>query len=90
MAITFFKTPKNKQFKYRPIFWDQKKEERNKRLKTALEESETGKDFNEALRDRISMRWRRTAGARERKNSNLRLILILAVIGLIFYYIFIR
>ena len=70
--------------------WDQKKEERDKRLKSALEVSDTGKDYNEALRERIAMRWRRTAGSRERKNSNLRLILILAVIGLVFYFIFLR
>lgn len=88
MAITFFKTPKNKQFNYRPLFYDPKKEEREKRLKTAYE---AGKDdYEQALRDRIQMRWKRTAGIRDRQASNRRLIIILAVVFLLVYYVFFR
>lgn len=88
MALTFFKTPKNKQFNYKPVYWDKAKEERDKRLKTALED--TGKDYAEALRERMELRWKRSTGARSRRNSNLRLIAVLVVIGLVFYYIFLR
>ena len=88
MAITFFKTPKNKQFNYRPLYYDPKKEEREKRLKSAYE---TGKDdYEQALRDRIQMRWKRTSGNRDRQASNRRLVIILAVIFLVAYYLFFR
>jgi hypothetical protein len=90
MALTFFKTPKNKQFNYRPVYWDKKKEERDKRLKSALEASGDNKDYAEALRERMELRWKRSTGARARKNSNLRLIMVLAVIGFVFYYLFLR
>lgn len=88
MALTFFKTHRNKQFNYKPVYWDKAKEEREKRLKTALEDHE--KDYAEALRERMELRWKRTTGARARKHSNLRLIAVLLAIGLIFYYIFLR
>lgn len=86
MALTFFKTPKNKKFNYRPVYYDQKKEERDQRLKTALEE-ESG-DYEAALRERMRMRWKRSAGVRERKTSNQRLVIILVVIFLLFYLVF--
>lgn len=86
MALTFFKTPKNKQFNYKPVYWDKAKEERDKRLKTALEE--TNKDYAEALRERMDLRWRRSSVTRSRRNSNLRFLAVLMVIGIAFYYIF--
>ncbi|MFN3555410.1 MAG: hypothetical protein ACK4VN_05560 [Bacteroidales bacterium] len=88
MALTFFKTPKHKHFNYKPVYWDRAKEEREKRQKTALEE--THKDYAQALRERMELRWKRSAGARSRKNSNLRLIAVLMGIGLVFYYLFLR
>ncbi|MFW6224133.1 MAG: hypothetical protein ACOC4R_00595 [Bacteroidota bacterium] len=86
MALTFFKTNKNKQFDYKPVYWDKAKEERDKRLKTALEE--TNKDYAEALRERMELRWKRNSSQSARKNANLRVLAILLVIGLVFYYIF--
>ncbi len=86
MALTFFKTNKNKQFNYKPVYWDKAKEERNKRLKTALEE--TDKDYAEALRERMEYRWKRNSPQAAQKNANLRVLAILVVIGLFFYYIF--
>jgi hypothetical protein len=86
MALTFFKTPKNKKFNYRPLYYDAKKEEREMRLKSALEEGSG--DYEKALRDRLQMRWKRTAGKRDRKASNQRLIIIFIVIGLLFYLAF--
>ncbi|MDX9940912.1 MAG: hypothetical protein RBS53_01690 [Bacteroidales bacterium] len=88
MAITFFKTPKNKQFNYRPLYYDPRKEEREKRLKTAYEAG--GDNYEQALRDRIQMRWKRSAGTRDRQASNRRLIFILAVVFVIVYYFFFR
>ncbi len=86
MALTFFKTNKNKQFNYKPVYWDKAKEERNKRLKTAFEE--TDKEYSEALRERMDLRWKRNSPQAAQKNANLRVLAILLVIGIFFYYIF--
>ncbi len=86
MALTFFKTPRNKKFNYRPVYYDQKKDERNQRLKSALEEENT--DYEKALRERMRTRWKRTSGARARKASNQRLVIIFVVIFLLFYLVF--
>lgn len=88
MALTFFKTPRNKQFNYKPVYWDKEKEEREKRRKSALED--TNKEYSEALRERLEMRWRRNSGAREKKSSNVRLVGIIFVLALISYYLFFR
>ncbi|MFW5724871.1 MAG: hypothetical protein ACOCX0_00385 [Bacteroidota bacterium] len=88
MAITFFKTSKNKQFNYKPVYWDKAKEEREKRMKSAFEE--TNKDYAEALRERMDLRWKRNSGARARTSSNVRLVAVLLALALAFYYIFLR
>ncbi len=86
MAITFFKTPKNKKYNYRPLFYDQKKEEREKRMKSALEQGDD--NYEHALRERIQARWKRSSPVKDRKASNQRLIIIFVVIGLLFYLAF--
>jgi hypothetical protein len=88
MAITFFKTPKNKKYDYRPVYYDAKKEEREKRLKTAYEEGT--ENYEQALRDRIQMRWKRGSGARDKRASNQRLVIIMVVVFLLAYLVFFR
>jgi hypothetical protein len=86
MAITFFKRPKNKQFNYKPVFWDKAKEERENRTKLALDEKD--KDYSEALRKRLDYRWRRNSAIKSNRNSNLRLIVIIVGLSLLSYYLF--
>jgi hypothetical protein len=88
MAITFFKTPKNKRFNYRPVFYDPKAEERNQKLKSAVEDNP--ENYEQALRDRMHVRWKRSSGANERKVSNQRLVIILVVLAVLVYLIFFR
>ncbi len=88
MALTFFKTPKNKKYNYKPLYYDPRKEEREKRLKSALED--TNSEYGEALRDRIQMRWKRTTAKKDQKSSNQRLIIILLIISLLAYLVFLR
>jgi cytochrome c-type biogenesis protein CcmH/NrfG len=88
MAITFFKTPKNKQFNYKPVYYDSKEEERKDRLKGALEEE--GEDYEIALRRRMQARWKRNSGVKDKKTSNTRLIVIILALVLITYWIFFR
>lgn len=86
MALTFFKTQKNKQFSYRPLYYDPKKEEREKRLKTAFEENPD--NVEAGLRERMDMRWRRMSRTQERKASNQKIIILVVVFLLIAYLIF--
>ncbi len=86
MALTFFKIPRNKKYNYRPVYYDQKKEEREKREKAALEQD--SENYEKALRDRLQMRWKRTSGARSRRASNQRLVIIFVVMFLLLYLIF--
>jgi CRISPR/Cas system endoribonuclease Cas6 (RAMP superfamily) len=88
MAITFFKTPKNKHFNYKPVYWDKAKEEREKRMKSALQDND--KEYAQALRERLELRWKRSTGATARKNSNIRLVAIIFLLALVSYYLFIR
>lgn len=86
MALTFFKTPSNKKFHYRPVYYDQKKEEREKLFQPAVGQDPA--EYGEALRERMRMRWKRNAGSNERKSSRQRLIIILAVMILLTYLLF--
>ncbi|TVR42634.1 MAG: hypothetical protein EA394_02985 [Bacteroidia bacterium] len=86
MALTFFKIPRNKKYNYRPVYYDQKKEEREKRAKAAYEENSG--DYEKALKERLQMRWKRSAGARSRRASNQRLVAIFIIMFLLLYLIF--
>ncbi len=89
MAITFFRTPKNKQYGYKPVYYDPRKEALEKLSKSAYSEAqESGKDYEEALRDRLNMRWKRSSQAKARKASNVRLFAIFFVLFLLLYLIF--
>jgi cytochrome c-type biogenesis protein CcmH/NrfG len=87
MALTFFKTPKNKKYNYKPVYYDQKKEEREKRMKAVSDDDPEA--YSESLRDRLNTRWKRNAGAKSRKESNQRLFVILLVMFLLLYLVFV-
>lgn len=86
MALTFFKIPRNKKYNYRPVYYDKKKEEMEKRNKAVSEDDPEA--YAAALKDKLDLRWKRTAGARSRKASNQRLVIILVVMFLLLYIIF--
>ncbi len=86
MALTFFKIPRNKKYNYRPVYYDKKKEEKEKRNKAVSEDDPEA--YAAALKDKLDLRWKRTAGAKSRKASNQRVIIILVVMFLLLYIIF--
>ncbi len=88
MALTFFKTPKNKKFNYKPVYYDKKKDEREKRQKSAIEDEPD--NYEDALRARMQARWKRNAGAKEKRTSNTRLIIIILALALVLYLFFLR
>lgn len=89
MALTFFKTPKNKQYNYKPVYYDARKEAIEKLSKSAYEESKSGKkEYEKALRDRMQLRWKRSSEAKSRKASRTRLLVVLVALFLLVYLIF--
>lgn len=88
MKLVSFRTPKPRQFSYKPLYYNPEKEEAEK-LKAASEKIE-----NEADRSkRIAMQYERTRAAKEEKSKvqrqNTRNILIaIFLIAMILYFIF--
>ncbi len=85
MALTFFKIPRNKKFNYHTVYYDQKKEEREKREKAVSHDDPEA--YTDAFKDRLDLRWKRNSLARTRKASNQRLIIIMVVMFLLLYLI---
>jgi len=86
MKIVAFKTRKPKQFNYKPLFYDKKKEEMEERLKKYAEPEQ---QLSERMRMRIKETWR----IRDTKNnliSKRTLYLYLIGVILIIYFIFFR
>jgi hypothetical protein len=87
--ISMFRTPKPRQFKYTPIFYDERKEalkEREKQLKQELGISDDQSSRVSLIKGRIRAGFRRSA--KERSKSNLRLIIIFIILVLVAYLIF--
>lgn len=80
MAISFIKLPKTRQFKYRPLFYDERKEEMEKLKRQSVSNGE----YDEAaLRDRIQMRWKRDRATKDKQSSKIRFILVLLALAVI-------
>ena len=82
----FFKLPKNKQFNYQPLFYNEKKEAREEREKGIAREM--GIEIGTGNRSHIakgSMREYFKRERKERKQSNLRLIIIAIILFFITY-----
>ncbi|MBK6963753.1 MAG: hypothetical protein IPH20_07315 [Bacteroidales bacterium] len=86
MKIVAFKTSKPKQFNYKPLYYDQQKEEMEERLKKYSEPEQS--DINR-FRSKIRETWR----VKEKKNFKLsKMTLYVYLIGsiLLIYFIFFR
>jgi len=78
MKFTTFKTPKPKQFNYRPRYYDKAKEERERRKAEMGYESSL--DHNENLRAMISQRWRKNDDENSAKRSSIIYYMVYATI----------
>jgi hypothetical protein len=82
----FFKLPRNKQFNYQPLYYDQDKEERISREKRIARELGIDKDDKNVSRiTRGSMKEYFKRDNRARKQSNLRLVFIAIILFIIAY-----
>ncbi len=87
----FIKLPGYKRFDYTPLYWDPEKEEFEERIRQIKLEAgvDIPRDPNRTTIKRGSFRQaRQQAKVKATRNSNLRLVVILAVLFLIAYLIF--
>lgn len=87
MALTFFKTPKPKSFNYSPRYYDQKRDELEKKKAILGLENELSR--NEELRIRMSNRWgrRNMEEGRSTLSKTVTYLIYATFIGLCVYFI---
>ncbi|MFH0756600.1 MAG: hypothetical protein V2B15_04865 [Bacteroidota bacterium] len=89
----FIKLPGHKRFEYTPRYWDPEKEEREERIRKIRQEMgiKLPSDPNRTTIKRGSFRQAgQKAKVKATSNSNIRLVIILAVLLLLAYLIFFR
>lgn len=88
MRITFFKTGKNKEFNYVPRYYDEQKEEFEKRQRRI--EQEVGiEQAPDSYRSRLKpgvMTERLLSKRKSSRGSTLRLLIIIAILGMLALY----
>ena len=81
-----------KRFTYEPRTFDERKQRLDKRKKEIEKELEIekklGKKYEEHLRESINDSWTRRETRRVQRNSSLRVLLILAALLTIVYYLY--
>jgi len=90
MAISFIKLPGHKRFEYTPRYWDPEKEAREERIRHIKREMgiEIPSNPNQTTIRRGSFRQRQKQKVKSTRASNIRLLVILAVLFIIAYLIF--
>lgn len=86
MKIVAFKTRKPKQFNYKPLYYDKKKEEMEERLKKY---SNPEQQITERMRARIKETWRVKEGRNNLTSKRTLYIYVIASL-IIIYFIFFR
>ncbi len=89
----FIKLPGHKQFNYSPRYWDPEKEEREKRIRQIKQEMgiKVPSDPNRTTIKRGSFRQAsQKTKVRATRSSNIRLVIILAVLLVLAYLLFLK
>lgn len=91
MAIRFLHTPKNKKFKFMPRYYDEQKEELEKRVQKIKREMgvEDVKDSDKPYIPNIKgqMRGYFKKNVEQKRKSTIRLVIILIVLFAIVYFL---
>lgn len=87
---SFFKIPSHSIFDYKPLYYDERKEERERRNELIKQEMGINSTEMNEYKPQIKGQIRRqiAQNRRHRKSSNLRLIVIIAALTFLAYYIF--
>ena len=86
MISSFFKTRKIKQFDFSARYYDEEKEEREKRI--AHIKAEMGEKNSDSYRPRVSFKTEWSANkyaSSHKKKSNIRLLLSIALVSILVY-----
>jgi hypothetical protein len=89
----FIKLPGHKQFNYSPRYWDPEKEAREERIRQIRQEMgiDVPSDPNRSTIKRGSFRQAsQKAKVKASRSSNIRLVIILAVLLVLAYLLFLR
>jgi hypothetical protein len=91
MAIRFFYTPRGRKYNYQPRFYDERKEELERRKKRidrelGLDEESRGDEYVPNIKGQ--MRKHLKVRKKARKSSSIRMVIVLAVLLLITYILF--
>jgi len=88
MKISFFKTSKPKSFSYKPLFYNERKEELENIRKSV--QGESSSHTGDRVRVQIERSWRERRGRQSRKTpiSHLRLLIYIAAIALVVYLLY--
>lgn len=85
MQIVFFKTPKPKQFEFKPRYYDEEKERKEKRRKQMEQSGQGNTSF---MRSEIDRKWRNIDRKNRGKARGINLLIYLAVIAMFVYFMF--
>lgn len=86
MPLVFFRRPKPRQFNYRPIYYDQEKEEIEERMKE-IEAIRSG-DPHARLKAEIRRKWQRGNSNEDKRYNYMRYALYFVVFALSVYLLF--
>lgn len=88
MAFKFFHTPKPKKFNYNPRFYDERKEELENLKKKYNVKENSKEDYMLGFKDRLHYNWsQKKKESKREQSSTLRLILIIAVLVALTYWL---
>lgn len=86
---SLFKTPRHKQFEFKPRYYNEAKERINERREQLKKEGWASDDEKIGLiKYRINQKFQRQQYRQGIKQSNIRIILVIVLILLVLYYIF--
>ncbi|MFC2151867.1 hypothetical protein ACFLSE_05005 [Bacteroidota bacterium] len=90
MAIKFLHTPKNKKFSFKPRYYNEQKEELEKRIQKikremGVEDDDTSKPFVPNIKGQ--MRGYFHKNVQEKRKSTVRLVVILIILFVVVYFL---
>jgi len=90
MAIRFLHTPKNKQFSFKPRYYNEEKEELQKRIQKikremGVEDEDTQKPYSPHIKGQMRGYFRKNV--EQKRKSTIRLIIILLILFAMVYFL---
>ncbi|MGV3597617.1 MAG: hypothetical protein ACO1PI_07080 [Bacteroidota bacterium] len=87
--LKFFKTARNKQFNYQPRYYDEQKEDLQRRVDAIRNEVKGESEYSrDAIRQRIDFRAQAKHARRPDLLTNVRVLFIGGILLLIFYFLY--